>query len=159
MGGEACARARGDMPRIIVGALQTAPNDPSPAPAVILSYTGEASARWAAKVLLYAQNGKRPFETGPAIYLGDTNIEVRLSDLATGARPHTFCEIAVKADRRHVTCALYVAGKVQEEAVKAFKQLLEMGRGYTFTVAWDERVLTDEIELVKYTIKEKGARG
>jgi hypothetical protein len=154
MDGGTRAGVPGAAPRIIVGGLQGPPGDPLPSPVVALSYGTEQDARVALSLLLSLQNGSRPFQMGPLVYLGDTNIKVRFLVRSGEGRRRLLCEVAAKAHPKHLTYAFYAAAQVDEETVKAFRQLVDMRHSYTLTVACAERVLTDAVDLVKYLVEE-----
>ena len=68
-----------DAPGVLVGGVQYTPDDPLPSPIVAVTFSERSRAEEAAKTLMSLQNGVRPFQTGPVIYVGDTNIKVRVS--------------------------------------------------------------------------------
>ncbi|MEX0974609.1 MAG: hypothetical protein WD024_04550 [Bacillota bacterium] len=145
------------MSRIIVGGLQFSPDDPFPAPVIAVNYADEAEAKSAVRLLTSLQNGTCPLKMGEAkpVFMGDTNIKVSfLGSPASGG--DIICEIMAKHDPRHYTCGFYVAEKVTLEQVKAFRQLLELHRSYTFTVACNEQVMTRDLDVVKYLVTERG---
>jgi hypothetical protein len=152
---QAAVRA-GAGPRIMVGGLQTSPDDTLPSPVVAVSYDSLEEATGAAKLLVAIQNGSRPFQSGPAIYMGDTRIKIRFLPGGTGGP--VLCEVQSRIDPRHLTLAFYAAGTVSLDQVKAFNHLMDMARNYVFTVAHGERVLTQELYLVKYSVEERGIR-
>ncbi len=143
-------------PHVIVGGLQFSPDDPAPTPVIAIRYTDEADAIAGAKLLVSLQNGTCPLKMGQSrpVFMGDTNI--RVGFIGGQENGQILCEVMSKADPRHMTCGFYAASLVALEQVKAFKQLIELNRSYTFTVTCNERVLNNEIDVVKYTFSEKG---
>jgi len=141
----------GSQTRIIVGSLQAGPEDPLPSPVVAVSYESPQEAIAAAKLLFSIQSGSKPFASGPPIYMGDTRIRVRFIGRPFGV----LCTVEAKADPRHLTWAFYAADIVSNEQFVAFRKLLDLTRSYVLTVAHGERVLTDDLYLVKYAIEER----
>ncbi|HHY76775.1 MAG TPA: hypothetical protein GX500_08450 [Firmicutes bacterium] len=140
-----------DAPRVIIGGIQYTPDDPIPSPIIAVSYPTREEALWAARVLLSIQNGRRPFETGPAVYMGDTRVKVR-------ARPATkdvLVEVFAYAEPSHLTASLYAASRVGRDLYGAFRRLVDIHKRYTLTVAEGDRLLMEELDLVKYVIDEK----
>lgn len=143
------------MARVIVGGLQFS-SDPTPTPVIAVNCADEGEAKSTAKLLVSLQNGICPLKMGAdrPVFMGDTNIRVSF----TGGRAdgQILCEVMSRSDPRHLTWGFYAADIVTLEQVKAFKQLVELNRSYTFTVTCNEAVLTNEIDVVKYIISEKG---
>jgi len=141
---------------IVVGGLQFSSEDPFPTPVIAIDYAGEEEAKIAARLLSTLQNGICPLKMGQAnpVYMGDTNVKV--SFLGTGEGDAVLCAVFAKHDPRHLTYGFYAADKVTVEQVKAFRQLLELNRSYTFTVSCNGQVMTRELDVVKYLVTEKG---
>ncbi len=154
-------------PRVIVGGVQFTPEDPWPTPIVALSYDSQEEAHLAGQMLLGVQNGTRPLKIGRPVYMGDTAIRVTFSK-ATGEgrsrqiKPPDPCEPSVLAsvyaygDSRHLTCAVYAASRITLEQLKVFRNLMELNRNYHFTVAHQDNLLLEALDVVKYTILCKG---
>src|SRR5690606_29385185 len=67
-----------DAPRVIMGGIQYTSGDPFPSPFIAVSYPTREEAESAARLVLSLQNGTRPLENGPQIYVGDTIVKVRV---------------------------------------------------------------------------------
>ena len=137
--------------RIIVGSLQAGPEDPLPSPVVAVSFDSLQEAIAAAKLLFSVQNGSKPFASGPPTYMGDTRIIVRFLGRPDGV----LCTVEAKSHPKHLTWAFCSAGLVSNEQFIAFRKLLDLAKSYVLTVAHGERVLTDDLYLVKYAIEER----
>lgn len=143
-----------DAPRVIVGGIQFTPEDPLPSPVVAVSFPDRRQAELAAKVLVSVQNGTRPFRSGPPIYVGDTNIKVRIRPL----RSLLLAQVFAYAHPKHLTAAFYAAGRVEVDLYRAFRNLVDLQRSYTLTVAAGDEMLVKELNLVKYILDEKEVR-
>lgn len=139
-------------PRITVGCVSFNPED-SPEPVVAISCSSAREAENTARVLLSAQNGVKPFPSGPDIYAGDTNIKVGL--IRTG-KTEALCQIVAFADPRHLTCFFYAAWRIPWEIAEPFIDLTELLGHYTLTVAHGDRLLLHSMNLVKYVIDKRG---
>ncbi|MGI6632986.1 MAG: hypothetical protein ACOX5M_08025 [Bacillota bacterium] len=140
-----------DAPGVLVGGVQYTPDDPLPSPIVAVTFSERSRAEEAAKTLMSLQNGVRPFQTGPVIYVGDTNIKVRVSP----AGEKLLVQVYAYADPKHLTCAFYAAGRVEKSLYKAFRNLVAAHRTYTLTVAAGDDILMEELDLLKYILDEK----
>ncbi|MGI6662257.1 MAG: hypothetical protein ACOX4B_02070 [Bacillota bacterium] len=140
-----------DAPKVLMGAIQYTPDDPVPSPFIAVSYPTREEAKWAAKIVLSLQSGTRPFESGPDVYVGDTKIKVRVRP----AGSDVFVEVFAYAEPSHLTASLYAASRVAKDLYKAFRSLVEIQKTYTFTVAAGDRLLTEELDLLKYILDEK----
>lgn len=140
-----------DAPRVIVGGIQFTEEDPLPSPIIAVSFPQRKEAEAAVKTLLAVQNGTRPFKSGAPVYVGDTNIKVRVRPKDAGL----LAQVYAYAHPKHLTCAFYAAGRVDLETYKAFRNLVDIKRTYTFTVAAGDELLVKELNLLKYVLDEK----
>jgi len=140
-----------DAPKVIVGAVQYTPDDPLPSPFIAVCYPSQEEAKQAAKIVLSLQNGTRPFESGPKVYVGDTQVKVRVRP----AGGDVLVQVFAYAEPSHLTASIYAASRVGRDLYKAFRRLVEIGKTYTFTVAAGDRLLTEELDLLKYNLDEK----
>ncbi len=140
-----------EAPRVIVGGIQYTPQDPLPSPIIAVSYPTRTEAQWAARLILSFQNGTRPFESGPHIYVGDTRVKVRVRP----AGGELLVQVFAYAEPSHLTASIYAASHVQRDLYKAFRRLVEVQKTYTFTVAAGDEIMTKELDLLKYTLDEK----
>jgi hypothetical protein len=145
------------MKGIVVGGIQYSAEDPYPAPVIAIDYATLEEARQGAALLATLQNGTCPLKISGAkpVFMGDTNLKVSFTRI--GSSDEVLCEVSAKYDPRHLTYGFYAADKITVDLVKAFRQLLEIHHSYTFTVAHDGHVLTGELDVVKYTVTERGA--
>jgi len=114
-------------------------------------YPSQEEAKQAAKIVLSLQNGTRPFESGPKVYVGDTQVKVRVRP----AGGDVLVQVFAYAEPSHLTASIYAASRVGRDLYKAFRRLVEIGKTYTFTVAAGDRLLTEELDLLKYNLDEK----
>lgn len=142
------------LPSIIVGGIQFTPDDPLPSAIVAVAYPSRQKAEEAARTLLSVHNGVKPFQTGPDIYVGDTNVKVRVRP----SQGRLLVQVYAYAEPKHLTCAFYAAGHVDIELYKAFRDLVELQRTYTLTVAAGDEILVKELDLLKYVLDDKGVK-
>lgn len=141
--------------RIIVGGLPAAPDDPLPSPVIGISYPSHEEASEAGRLIMSLQNGTRPFQSGNAVYMGDTEMKVRFSSQEKDGP--VLCEVFAKGNPKHLTCAFYAAGALPREQIRVFWQLMDVHHSYVLTVARGNEILAKDAYLVKYTIEERGA--
>lgn len=144
------------MKGIVIGGIQYSPEDPYPVPVIAIDYATAEEAKQGAQLLRALQNGTCPLKVGEGrpVFMGDTNVKVSFTRM--GSTDEVLCEVFAKSDPRHLTYGFYAADKTTVEMVKAFRQLLEIHRSYTFTVAHDGHVMTGELDVVKYAVEERG---
>ncbi|MGE5580693.1 MAG: hypothetical protein ACM3WU_11745 [Bacillota bacterium] len=144
------------MKGIVVGGIQYSAEDPFPAPVIAVDYATLDEAKQGARLLTTLQNGTCPLKMGEAkpVFMGDTNVKISFTRI--GDSDEVLCEVFAKSDPRHLTYGFYAADKTTVDLVRAFRHLLEIHRSYTFTVAHDGRVMTGELDVVKYIVTERG---
>ncbi len=142
-------------PRILIGGLQLGDHDPNPSALVAISYPSLKEAQAWAKYLLSIQNGVMPFEHGPHVYAGDNIIKINISPKPIPNKGY-LCQIMAKANPKHLTYCFYVASCVTEEEMKVFCSFCDIADHYVFTVAHQDNLLLDTINLIKYTVDRRG---
>ncbi|MGI6163619.1 MAG: hypothetical protein ACOYEQ_06800 [Bacillota bacterium] len=142
-------------PRIIVGGMQIGPQDPNPSALLAVSYPSLEKARAWAGYLSSVQNGVKPFESGPDVFVGDTAIRVGIR-LKPDTERGYLCQVIAKSDPRHLTYAFYAASYVGKSELDAFYSLYDLTNNFVFTVSYNNTPLLDKLNLIKYTIDRRG---
>jgi len=136
--------------RVIVGCMEEAGRS---IPVIALSLATDKEAREVASLILHCQNGSKPFSSGPAVYVGDTQVRVAVLEAEA-----YYVEIDARKDRRHLTSAYYVMSPVPRETAEPFLKLFELVGHYVLTVAISENPALEMLDLVKYVIYRKRFR-
>lgn len=144
----------GRTPGVHVGGIEYGAMAGIPAPLIAITYPDAAQAKEAARLINAAQSGTRPFETGAAMCVGDTQVKVRARSQGDGI----FMEAFLYLKPSHLTAAVYGAGVVDKEVYKAFSHLLAHHRSYTFSVMVGQEVFLRDLHLQKYNLDEKEVR-
>lgn len=142
-------------PHILLGGLQLGGHDPNPTALVAVSYPSHKEAQAWSKYLLSIQNGAMPFESGPRVYAGDSIIRINISPKPMSNKGY-LCQIMAKTNPEYITYSFYVASYVTEEHFNVFCDLYDISDHYVFTVAHQDNLLLDTINLIKYTVDRRG---
>ncbi len=142
-------------PRIIVGGMQLGPQDPNPSALMAVSYPSLERARSWAEYLSSVQNGVKPFQTGPDVFVGDTAIKVCVS-LKPDPKKGYLCQVMAKTELSHLTYAFYAGSYVGKNELDAFYSLYDLTNNFVFTVSCNNTPLLDKLNLIKYTIDRRG---
>ncbi|HHY11239.1 MAG TPA: hypothetical protein GX529_01280 [Firmicutes bacterium] len=142
-------------PRILVGGLNLGEHDPNTPALVAVSYPSHYEAQAVAQYLLSIQNGVVPFESSPNVCAGDTAIKVNISPKPIPNKGY-LCQIMAKTVPTHLTYCFYIASYVTEEEFDVFCSFYDIADHYIFTVAHQDNLLLEAINLIKYTVNRRG---